>query len=128
MNIKKHFILITLLLSTNGICAKPLYSNTIAHKSNWHTLFKKYLPPMIISSIIGAGTGGFAKFIEKELKINQSPEFIIWLAAVWCAEYTVRNSIIASLQKDFDDCHIPYRPNSMYLSSWIASWITYVNV
>jgi hypothetical protein len=116
-----------LLLSTCNIYTKPAYKNNIRRTSDWHTLCKKYLPPMIVSGIVGAGTGSFVKYIEKELKIDQSPEFIIWLAAAWYSEYIARNSIIASIQKDFDDCNIPYKKNFMYIFAWITSWMTYVH-
>lgn len=96
--------------------------------ADWQKLCTKYLPPMIVSGLVGAGTGGFVKYLEREFKIAESQEFLIWLAASWYAEYTVRTSIIASIQKDFDDCNIEYKRNMMYLSSWLASWLTYMHV
>lgn len=108
--------------------AKPTRTHSMRSVADWQKLCTKYVPPMIVSGLVGAGTGGFVKYLEREFKIAESQEFLIWLAASWYAEYTVRTSIIASVQKDFDDCNIQYKKNMMYLSSWLASWLTYMHM
>ena len=128
MNIKNCFLLTIVLLFPVCINTKPTRAHGMRSVADWQKLCTKYLPPMMVSGLVGAGTGGFVKYLEREFKIAESPEFLIWLAAAWYAEYTVRHSIVASIQKDFDDCSIEYKKNMMYLSSWIASWLTYMHV
>jgi hypothetical protein len=124
----KNYLLVTIFLSPVCIDAKPIRTHGIRSVADWQKMCTKYLPPMIVSGLVGAGTGGFVKYLEREFKIAESQEFLIWLAAAWYAEYTVRNSIVASIQKDFDDCNIQYKQNMMYLSSWIASWLAYMHM
>lgn len=124
----KNLLLTILFLSPLCSDAKPMSSCSMRSVGDWQKLCAKYLPPMIVSGLVGAGTGGFVKYLEREFKIADQPEFLIWLAAAWYAEYTVRYSIVESIQKDFDDCNIAYKKNMMHLSSWIASWLTYMHV
>jgi hypothetical protein len=128
MSIKKYFFIMIVFLSVVNVEAKSINTYGMRSVADWQKLCTKYLPPMIVSGLVGAGTGGFVKYLERELKIADQQEFLLWLAASWYAEYTVRNSIIASIQKDFDDCNIEYKRNMMHLSSWIASWLTYMHV
>ena len=128
MSIKNRLLLTIIFLSPVCIDANHKRPQSMRSVEDWQKLCTKYLPPMMVSGLVGAGTGGFVKYLEKEFKIAESQEFLIWLAAAWYAEYTVRSSIIASIQKDFDDCNIEYKKNMMHLSSWIASWLTYMHV
>ncbi len=127
MNIRKNILLACLVIVPLSVEAIP-HKNINKTFADWNAFCKKYIPPMLISGVIGAGTGSFVRHLEKEFKVDQSPEYMVWLAISWYAEYTVRNSIISSIQKDFDDCQIVYQRNAMYLSAWISSWMAYLRM
>lgn len=128
MSKKNCFLLAIIFLSPLSVDAKPKHVYDMRSVEGWQKICTKYLPPMIVSGLVGMGTGGFVKYLERELKIADQQEFLLWLAASWYAEYTVRHSIVTSIQKDFDDCNIEYKKNMMYLSSWIGSWLTYMHL
>jgi hypothetical protein len=128
MNIKQKFLMLIVMGLSMGCEARPVGPKIRRDQANWLVLFNKYFPPMIVSAIIGAGTGGFVRHIEKEFRIDQSTDVILWRAVAWYVEFMARTMIITSIQKDFDDCGISYKRSLMNLSAWLASWMTYLNV
>lgn len=133
MNVTKSFLVGLIFLSSLSSFSsadqkRAHYNMHSMQKKGWRELCTRYFPPIIASMLIGAGTGGLARYIEKEFQLNQSPEFILWFIMTWYAEMVGRNALLASLQKDFDDCDIPYKPDSMYWGAWGASWIAYMRV
>jgi len=82
---------------------------------------------MIVAGLIGGGTGYTTRYIEKELKLTNTPEDKVIMIVLWLIESLVRSGIIASIEKDFIDCNIPYKKHVMPLTAWISSWLVYLN-
>jgi hypothetical protein len=131
MNFLKKFLLLLIIFSS-AVSVMPMQAYQVKERkastrSNWNALCKKYFPPMIISGLVGGTTGGFVRYVEKELNIQQSPEYWAWLVIAWFTEYNIRNSIIMGIQRDFDECRIPHKKSIMHITAWVASWLAYLH-
>lgn len=123
---KQFLLLLIMVISASLVQAHSVKKSTVHSRSNWNALCKRYFPPMIISGLVGGTTGSFVRYVEKELNIQQSPEYWAWLIISWFTEYNIRNSIIKGIQRDFDECRIPHKKNIMHITACIASWIAYL--
>jgi hypothetical protein len=127
MKIIKYFLLLlTFAISATLVQAHPAKKYSLPTRSNWNALCKKYFPPMVVSGMVGGVTGGFVRYIEKELNIQKSPEYWAWLVIAWFTEYNIRNSIIMGIQRDFDECRIPHKKSIMHITACVASWMAYL--
>lgn len=103
------------------------YAALNAHLRNKKSLMA-CLPSTIASSVVGAFTGGLTRYIERELKIELSKDYIIFLMFMWWVEHKVRHKVINSLEQDFADSDIPYKKSFMSFSAWVSSWLAYLNM
>lgn len=96
--------------------------------------FSSYMASMLLSSGIGAFTGGLARYIEQEVvqyieKKHYKDPSIILIALFflsWHLEAEIRNDIVMGLQSDFDAYQVGYKKHLMFRNARIASWLTYL--
>lgn len=117
---KKHALLLLVMITTSSFCVAA------KETPDWYGMMTANVPPAVVSAFLGAVTGAFNKYLERELKVNpKSDEGALAVLGLWFLEHIIRNKIIWSVQQDFDACSIRYKRNMMYMSAWIASWIAY---
>lgn len=88
--------------------------------------FMDCLPSTIMSGIAGVVTGSLTRYVEQELQIKTSNEFILWLIFFWWLEHKARHSIVNGLAEDCAESEIPHKRNWMHFSAWLSSWTAYL--
>jgi hypothetical protein len=107
-------------------CESPNTHYKINDTTEQSPSFVECLPSTIASSVVGAFTGGLARYLEKKFNIEQSKEPIIILMIMWWIEHKVRHKVVDSLEKDFEGSDIPHKKNWMSLCAWVSSWGSYL--
>ena len=128
-------MIIMLLFLTVTSKAEYATSNTLVanyqmreNKGKESLSFIDCLPSTLVSSIVGAFTGGFTRYLEKEFRIDESKDFIIFLMIAWWLEYKARRAIINELEQDFIHSNIMHNRSLMNIFSWSSSWYTYLKI
>ena|SRR5579872_1013473 len=99
---------------------------TECNAMNKQQSFMDCLPSTTTSSIVGVFTGGLTRYLEKEFKIEQSKDRIIFMMIAWLIEQRVRLAAINELEKDFIEANIPHKKSLMNFFSWASSWCSYL--
>jgi len=126
MRIHTHWILTLLIMGTQVVQTQstcPHYKKKRAPQ--WSTFFKRYVPSLALSTLVGAATGSLNRYLDRKLPQHTPIPFIIWILISWHVEKEIRESIIYSLQQDMDSCYIPYKKETMGTFAWLAAWTAY---
>ncbi len=118
---KQYIMTIVMLFSISPLDAEY-------KKSKQQMTFMDCLPSTVVSSFVGAFTGGLTRYLEKELKVFQTQEDFIFLMIEWWIEHKVRCTIINNLEQDFYEADIPHKRGLMRFAAWASSWIAYFKV
>lgn len=94
----------------------------------WITFIKRCVPPLVLSTLVGAVTGGVNAYFDKKIQRRTPIPFLIWIFISWSSEISIREAIIDSLQHDMNSCSIHHQKTLMEYCAWIASWVAYLHV
>lgn len=134
---KRYMMTVTMLflvLQMNAEYTKdhklPAYKQCVLNnkKQPQKITFMDCLPSTVVSSIVGAFTGGLTRYLERELKIGESQEDLLFFMISWCLECKARHIVINSLEADFYESDIPHKRGLMRFFAWMSSWIAYLKV
>src|ERR1700733_4136385 len=93
--------------------------NINKYKSQLRKFGSQYFASVVLSSCIGAITGGLNKYVEKQFIANPffakgidsefSPIALCLIFLSWSLESELRNDLIAAFQQDLDEYGIGYK-------------------
>lgn len=108
----------------NNMQTKP---SELQKWGNFSLNYLKQLPPLAISTTIGALTGGICAHVLQ--KSEYSPmELSLPLIFAWIIEISVRNAAMRQTDKDLDKQNIKHDKDLMFGMAYLASWLTYLKM